>query len=392
MIFTNYKNCFILYQDLINNSISFSWGSNERVVEENGTYTVNAINSAGQTITGSITINCLDKIPPVINNAIGDTSNMTQNSIPVMLDAIDAESGLAEMAFSFDGGNTYNNSCNFTVSDGVDVVCVVRDKAGNTAVKTVKRSDFPYPPPPAPIETPTSTPVSKEITPIPPTGMVESKEENTTTKTLPENKVKTPESSKKTEDQKSKAHPVKEKDDMNADSNFESSQETGTISIHRMKEKNEIPSKASYTDTPKDDPVLDGDLPKQIEESDTARSGGIYSIENWFYKYGRIIAGVILIMASLLWVGKTFWRQTAFLYCYNGGEEFRKLGLLHLKRKKSEFTLFLPDYLLDEAETPRYRLLIHKKLVKKYKEMDIVLQSEEHKLRQPLEECVDFVL
>ena len=385
-------NTNILYQDLINNSISYSWGSTERLVEENGTYTVNATNKGGQTITGSITINCLDKIPPVINNVIGDTVNMTQNSIPVTLDAIDAESGLAEMAFSFDGGSTYNNRCHFTVMDDVDVVCVVRDKAGNTVAKTVKRSDFPYPPPPAPIETPTSTPVSKDITQIPPTGMVESKTENTTTKTLSENKVKTPESSKKTEDQKSKAHPVKEKEDTDTDANSETSQETGTVSIHRMKEKNEIPSKASYTDTPKDDPVIDGDLEELIEESDTARSGGIYSIENWFYKYGRIIAGVILIMGSILWMGKTFWRQTAFLYCYNGGEEFRKLGLLHLKRKKSEFTLFLPDCLLDEAETPRYRLLIHKKLVKKYKDMDIVLQSEEHKLRQPLEECVDFVL
>ena len=384
----------ILHQDLTNDSIDFSWGSTERVVQENGTYTVNAVNSAGQTITGSITINCLDKIPPVINNAIGDTSNMTHNSIPVLLDAIDAESGLAEMAFSFDGGNSYNNNCNFTVTDGVDVVCVVRDKAGNTATKTVKRSDFPYPPPPAPIETPSSTPVTAGTNQIPQTGKVESKADNTTTTTLSANIIKTPESSKKMEGQKSKTHPVKEKDDtdIDTDTNSKSSQETGTISIHRMKEKNEIPSKASYTDTPEDDSVINTDLTKQIEESDTARSGGMYSIGNWFYKYGRIIAGVILIMGSLLWMGKAFWRQTAFLYCYNGGEEFRKLGLLHLKKRKSEFTLFLPDYLLDEAETPRYRLLIHKKLVKKYKEMDIVLQSEEHKLRQPLEECVDFVL
>ncbi len=385
-------NTNILYQDLTNNAINFSWGSNERVVEENGTYTVNAVNSAGQTITGSIIINCLDKIPPVINNIIGDTGNMTQNAIPVMLDAIDAESGLAEMAFSFDGGSTYSNSCHFTITDGTDVICVVKDKAGNTTAKTVKRSDFPYPPPPAPVETPTSTPVSTDTNQIPQTGMVESKEENTTTKALSGNTAKTPESSKKTEDQKSKAHPVKEKDDTDTDANSESSQETSTISIHRMKEKNEMPSKAAYTDTPKVDSVIKADLEEQIEESDTARSGGISSIESWFFKYGRSIAGVILIMGSILWMGKAFWRQTAFLYCYNGGEEFRKLGLLHLKKRKSEFTLFLPDYLLDEAETPRYRLLIHKKLVKKYKEMDIVLQSEEHKLRQPLEECVDFVL
>ena len=86
------------------------------------------------------------------------------------------------------------------------------------------------------------------------------------------------------------------------------------------------------------------------------------------------------------------WLHSAVLYCYNGGDEFRKLGLLYLKKEKDAFELYLPDYLLETAGTPRYRLMVKSRLVKKWGKMDLVVRSEEHKLRQPLEECIDFVL
>ena len=391
-------NTNMLNQDITNNSISFSWDGTEKRVGENGTYTVDAVNSAGQTVTADISVHYIDKTPPVITTINGDTGNMTQNSIQVTIDASDAESGLAEMAFSFDGGSSYSNSYQFTVVDGLDVVCMVRDKAGNTATKTVKRSDFAYPPPPpptpapAPTQTPTVTPTSTVTNSTPQTSPAETASAEAKTNNSQDG-------SKKSVEKKSKTRSAKEDVQSSTDSGTSSvrtkgnKEKDGEVTIYRMKEKNVVPAKASGADLHEEKAAMYADLTQQqIEEPETAKSAWTHSLSVFFEGYGGSAAGIILITFSILWLIKKLWIQTVFLYCYNGGEEFRKLGLLRLKKSKKEFTLFLPDYLLDEAETPRYRLLIHKGLVKKYKKMDIVLQSEEHKLRQPLEECVDFVL
>lgn len=409
-------NSNILKQDITNDNITFSWGGKEKLVGENGTYTVDAVNSAGQTVTASVSIHCIDKTPPVINTVRGDTGNMTQKSIQVSIAASDAESGLAEMAFSFDGGSSYSNSCLFTVVDGSDVVCMVRDKAGNTATKTVKRSDFAYPPtpPPSPAPTPTQTttspPSSTATNSTIQTGTAKTETTPAETKTN-----KSQDSSQKSVVKKSKTNSVTEDvqrstdwdkstvKDHEIDSSIEQSEaekktkgnmeKEGEVTIYRMKEKNTVPAKATEADFHEEKSDAYADLTQQqIEEPDTAKSAWTHSVNVFLKRYGWRVIGTILIIFSIFWLINKFWIQTVFLYCYNGGEEFRKLGLLRLKKNKKEFTLFLPDYLLDEAETPRYRLLVHKGLVKKYKKMELVLQSEDHKLRQPMEECVDFVL
>ncbi|MGN1149014.1 MAG: hypothetical protein ACI4TB_11350 [Lachnospiraceae bacterium] len=109
-------------------------------------------------------------------------------------------------------------------------------------------------------------------------------------------------------------------------------------------------------------------------------------------KKADMLVGGFLVMTGLLFGIRLLWQSSVLLYCYDGGDEYRKLGLLYLKKGKNEFELFLPDYLVETAETPRYRLVLKSSLVKKCKNMDLVVRSEEHKLRQPLEECVDFVL
>lgn len=109
-------------------------------------------------------------------------------------------------------------------------------------------------------------------------------------------------------------------------------------------------------------------------------------------KQADVLVGTTLVFSGLICGIRLMWQSSVLLYCYDGGDEYRRLGLLYLKKGKKELELFLPDYLVETAGTPRYRLVLKNSLVKKCKDMDLVVKSEEHKLRQPLEECVDFVL
>ncbi len=420
----------VLKQDKPNDNITCDWGGMEKTVAENGTYSAQVQNGNGQTVTASITINSIDKVPPSINGIEPDTASMTQDAILITVSASDELSGLAETAFSFDGGSTFSNSNQYSVVEGQEIVCVVRDKAGNSTSRAVKRSDFPYPPPPPPAPKPTpqsgttsgdspevkTNPLQSSANTTPSKneevhskgeatelenkqalGDTEKKEVKKETNT--DKRKETGKNSAKEKDTKAGSDTVSEVfSQKESEKEFlleetEQTEQSGNdkVTIYRMNQNNRATSKSSLGDE-------DGDLTgnedqiMQLEESGTAKS-------EWSQIGGQIlnkntagIAGILLILCCTFWLIRKFWIQTVLLYCYNGGEDFRKLGLLRLKKNKKEFTLFLPDYLLDEADTPRYRLLIHTRLVKKYKDMDIVLQSEEHKLRQPLEECVDFVL
>lgn len=399
----------ILKQDITNDNLSYSWGGTERLVGANGTYTVDATNSAGQTITASVAVNCIDKIPPVINLVSGNTVTMTQNAIQVSVEATDSESGLAEMAFSFDGGNSYGSNSFFTVVEGVDITCVIRDKAGNTVSKIIRRSDFAYPPTPT-SSAPTASTQPAASTPVSSSDTAAVKESPKTSETITsDSKISKPrDTMKRSEQKKDNSDSTSENTGKNQDTDikmdldedstsqlYESDNRSkgreGEVTVYRLNQGEEVWTKASQAvmaETSSDDDQMQ----HHIEDMDTAKSSWPDTFRVFLNRYGWRASGFFLFAVCTIMIIRNLWIQTAFLYCYNGGEEFRKLGLLRLKKNKREFTLFLPDYLLNEAETPRYRLLIHKCLVKKHKEMDIVLQSEDHKLRQPLEECVDFVL
>ena len=66
--------------------------------------------------------------------------------------------------------------------------------------------------------------------------------------------------------------------------------------------------------------------------------------------------------------------------------------MLHLRKRQEEFELELPEEMLRMSGTPRYRILLQNRLVKHCTGMDLVLKSEDCRMRYALEECVDFVL
>lgn len=116
------------------------------------------------------------------------------------------------------------------------------------------------------------------------------------------------------------------------------------------------------------------------------------AVTDYILQNTGMLAGMIMFLGIGALFIYLFWLHSAVLYCYDGGDAYQKLGLLRLKKEKDAFSLYLPDYLAEEAKSPRYRLLVKNRLVKRRSGMDLIVYNEEHKLRRPLEECVDFVL
>lgn len=423
--------CNLLKGDLTNCATSLSWQGGTMYVEENGTYTVEAVNGKGQKTTASYTVQCIDKTPPVIESVEGNTDSMTRNDITVTVQAFDGESGLAETAFSSDGGTTWMSSASFTVCEGAPVTLVVRDKAGNTASCSVARSAFPYPPEPEPVP---PTPVN------PDTGSETAQTPSSSTSQMSNDTVETP---MKTSDVRDKEDAERKKEKKPEQDGEMSQSKSGTEQKEGQKvqkgqkvsgimQEQYFNGKNSGQDTEASKGIVEEEVSEQftvlrMRESDTGtdkstdkssmRTAGGDGTDAGDAAEGvmgketqkaqsvaemlknavtgqmliRAVGGLLIIIGVLLWL-RLLWMQSAVLYCYNGGEEYRRLAILLLRRKREEFELYLPDSVLETTGMPRYRLLVREGLVKRHGSMDLVVRSEAHKLRHPLEECVDFVL
>lgn len=452
----------VLKEDALCGTITYDWGGNSRTVTENGTYSVTAVNSAGQSVTTSITISCIDKTAPIIHGITHDTASVTQNSVKVTVSATDAESGLAENAYSTDGGTTWSDQSTFIVSEGSDVQLVVRDKAGNTVTQVVKRSAFPYPPKPTPVPTPAATPVPTPkpvATPVSPQqsetqngtsagteksgadGTTQRKETELTNTDDPKaddtasvtgslgGKDAENEKGEKTKDDAGDTKEDKTEDeaeDKIADDK-ESEQDTETNAtieeedLEMVEVEEEVPMVAK--------PLLDDAAGKNLvsvsengigqgvlgriddnirdsgsgggigsgssgdAESGDGLNGGLHnaSLQGMLPIIGATFTG-LLVVALLVGIGRFLWQNSAVLYCYDGGDEYKKLGLFFLHKKEGGVELYLPEYLTETTDILRYRLLLRNGLVKRFAGSDLVVYSEDTELRRPLEECVDFVL
>lgn len=459
----------VIKEDTLNGTISYDWGGNSRSVTENGTYSVTATSSTGQSVTTSITIGCIDKTAPVIHSVTHDAASVTQNSVTVTVSATDGESGLSDAAYSTDGGATWSTQSTFTVSEGKDVQLVVRDKAGNTVTQVIKRSAFPYPPKPTPAPTPVPTPVPTPkpvATAIPPqqsgaqsapsaatatpaAGSATQGEDIASSNTGAEKEDNTilisdSHEGKDTEDEKEDKLQDKVADDKESTRDAETMEED---ELEMVEVEEEVPmvakpfldadeesERAVYgqggesTDPDKESEIVStGKNPGSVSEngigqgvlytigsntgdtglgndgfddsgagSDGSGNDGTTSLHDVSLQKMLPIIGATLIgllaVVLLVVIGRFLWQNSAVLYCYDGGDEYKKLGLFFLRKKEDGVELYLPEYLTETTDILRYRLLLKNGLVKKFAGSDLVVYSEDTELRRPLEECVDFVL
>lgn len=102
-------------------------------VTSNGSYSLELAGNENTT-QGKIdfTISNIDTLIPSIQSIVFSTKDSTSNSVSVKVIATDeGGSGLADNAYSFDGGNHWVNNCENSFYNNGNYTVVVKDKAGN---------------------------------------------------------------------------------------------------------------------------------------------------------------------------------------------------------------------------------------------------------------------
>ncbi|MGN0384492.1 MAG: hypothetical protein ACI4EX_01270 [Lachnospiraceae bacterium] len=409
----------VLKEDDSSRGITLNWPDGKMVAEENGTYTVTATNSLGQSISASATIACIDKVAPVIGSVTGNTDTMTKSEITISFSASDGESGLAESPYSLDGGSTWSGNNTFTLKEGAPVTITVRDKAGNTTSKTVKRGDFPYPKEPEKTAPGGSTSggssgggsTSGGGSSSSGSGSSDSGGGSDTTAT--ENGSgsesgtggagsKTGNTSK---DSEKKKENTKEEDKNSADGQNGAS---GEEDLEKDKKGFLLPNFGSYPWNNRINSIpLAGEAETEEAEAtekatvtDMEISGAEGSKEDGIFtalqvllseKLTDIVVGTVLLVAAAI-VGILIWSHSVEVYCYDGGDSYRKLGVAFVKKSDGNYEMSLPENMTDSKNIPRYRLILKKNFAKHCKGMSLTILAGDRKLQQSMEECMDFAL
>ncbi len=112
-----------------------SWGaSNSYTVTKNGTYRVSVRDAVGNVSTAETTVSRIDTEAPGISVSTSPSvHDWYEGSLTVCVQAQDAESGLADEPYSFDGGAVYIVGNSTKLSESGTLEIAVKDRAGNVA-------------------------------------------------------------------------------------------------------------------------------------------------------------------------------------------------------------------------------------------------------------------
>lgn len=110
-----------------------SWSSeNTYTVTANGDYSVSVRDAAGNISTAQTTVSRIDSTPPQISVSMSPSPDQWYDGeLTVVVHAEDAESGLADAPYSFDGGATYLVGNCYTLFGSTTLEIAVVDRAGN---------------------------------------------------------------------------------------------------------------------------------------------------------------------------------------------------------------------------------------------------------------------
>ena len=125
-------------QSIGKNEISTDGGKTFRIyrgsitVDKNTTFVARITDGTNSLKSTSIILSQFDHTVPTITSVTGNPSDWTKKDVTLTVSASDGESGLADLAYSFDGGATWQASASKTYTSNTNgIVIKVRDKVGN---------------------------------------------------------------------------------------------------------------------------------------------------------------------------------------------------------------------------------------------------------------------
>ena len=111
-------------------------------IKDNGTYFIWVTDSAGNVAYTSKEVKKIDKVEPTIQYTIDDSKKETEKSVTIKVTATDNESGLHQMAYSWDK-KSWSSDNNLNVTKNGTYTIYVRDALENIAQKRIVVKSFP---------------------------------------------------------------------------------------------------------------------------------------------------------------------------------------------------------------------------------------------------------
>ena len=124
--------------DNISNTLEVS-----KDIEKNGEHFIWITDSAGNVSYKSIQVTKVDSIVPQISYTVDDSKKDTEKYVTISISAVDNESGLHDMPYSWDKQNWGTDNTTLKVTENGEYKVYVRDKMENIAEKTIKIKSLP---------------------------------------------------------------------------------------------------------------------------------------------------------------------------------------------------------------------------------------------------------
>ena len=291
--------------------------TNITVAKQNGTYKVWVKDLIGRVNEKEVTVSNIDRVAPSISKA--SYSDVNSSTVKISVSAYDSQSGLAQYAYSYDGGSTWVNLKEFNVpawEGGFSIK--VRDAVGNYVTYVLTRNT-------------TKDETDQKSKDNPP-------------------KVEEPEEPDKNIDQeeKTKPEPKEKKEELeeSEEETVEKSEEISEEFAPKTKEKPEI---------------------KEIEDGETPLTDEIKVKRFNMPLFAGIGGGTILIgIFAFIW----FFRTCKVLGKDRNGD-YKCLGRKTIWRRKSGYSITFSQGLMIRAETSEFKIVISKRFAERNSEKSL---------------------
>lgn len=366
-------------------------------VSQNGKYVVTVKDKLGNENQESIVLINIDNDAPVIERCEECADETGKVTIEITASDGPMGSGLADWAYSFDNGKTWQETPVFAVEKNGSYTVVVRDVLDNRVSEVVK-----------------ITRVAERGEEIPEEKGEDSEEKENSSKdesdknkmpipnvTLPditvsENKIQIPEQTDNANQnhhiaiipgnhqligiKEANTEETQVKEDENETIN-ESGKETGHVKKHKLKKEQQVTVDS-------EDLLSKREEQGEILELKPIKQSKVKTV-TLAVLISLMAAGVLCFLLYLLLFGL---QHTCVLYGIDDKQERIRIGRLPIRRYDTEWRVKVPDVRLGDHGTGRYVLVFHPAFVKEEMPTSVIIVIAERSIREILDEEVTFCI
>ena len=379
-----------------------SWTMESRQnFEENGIYQVKIRDGLHNIKSVSVEIDGIDKIAPEIKEIEMEPINWKSANAVVKVTATDNEDGcgLAEQAYSFDGGKSWTDKNEVVLSQSAELDIRVRDRLGNMAEESFqvtctpeeeKKSD----------EDGDKGDEDKKVD-----GKGDDDKEDEDDKKKKEDEVKEGDGKEKEKEKEKEVEiaPVPVPGTENVTPEKKEKETKGSSKDDRENDKNQEKAKEEKDEKEQEEieentyqvtfPILEEEKePIEMKEYDTNDVGKEKKEKTFLEKLciSALIAILLLgLLGLLLWYLFVFCKYRAVLYGKEEGR-YKRLGTVSISQKEEQHIADIPDELLQKIGGNYYRLKVNPVYLLEQEGEDIYLHIEERMLKKQVEKQIDF--